>query len=269
VYLNCIDEVEGWLSPTTGYAMGALLRWQSTRNETGDIAEIGIHNGKSFFPLAIAAEPDDRLLAIDCFQQQEFNVDNSGAGDIEAFRSNIKRWAADRKIEIIARDSSEVRKNLAKFKINNLRFISIDGAHTKDMTRNDLEIADLALKSFGICVLDDFLNPWWTGVVSGFFDFCQDNDGLQPVALLPNKLVLTRPSSVESCKAFLRNKMDSLLLKSDMELAGGAVDFYGEFDMSSAPWAKPPGPREGNPEKSPGSGPLSWERIRTLLHKSN
>lgn len=120
--------------------------------------------------------------------------------------------------------------------MSDLRFMSIDGAHTKAMTINDLEIADLALTSYGICVLDDFLNAWWTGVMSGFFQFTSSNGGLEPVALIPNKLVLARPQAVKPCKAFLRETLGSLLLKSDTELANGTVDFYGEFDPDSAPW---------------------------------
>lgn len=88
-YLASIESIEGWLSPTTGYAMSAMLSWQSARNERGGIAEIGIHHGKSFLPLALSAESDDRLLAIDCFDAQHANVDDSGRGDLAAFQGNL------------------------------------------------------------------------------------------------------------------------------------------------------------------------------------
>lgn len=243
-YLNSVDRIEGWLSPTAGYAMSAILRWQSTRNETGNIAEIGIHHGKSFLPLALSAEPGDRLLAIDCFDAQEANIDGSGKGDLDAFQANLKTWVPDRNIEIISSDSAHVRHRMPDHAISDLRFLSIDGAHTKDMTHNDLEIADLALTPYGICVLDDFMNAWWTGVMSGFFEFTRYSDGLQPVALIPNKLVLARPRSVTPCKTFLRETLGSLLLKTDTELADGTVDFYRDFDSDSAPWADLSGPLE-------------------------
>ena len=116
--------------------------------------------------------------------------------------------------------------------LSGLRFFSVDGRHTKALTCNDLEIADRSLDSHGICMLDDFMNAWWTGVMSGFFEFCRINRGLQPIALVPNKLVLARPHEVDACKALLRDRMGTILLQRDTERADGTVDFYGEFDRT-------------------------------------
>ena len=176
------------------------------------------------------------MLAIDCFDAQDANTDNSGKGDLAAFRANLNAWVPDRKIDIIARDSAEVRRNMSEHGLSGLRFFSVDGAHTKSMTRNDLEIADTSLEPYGICVLDDFMNAWWTGVMSGYFDFCRDNHDLQPVALIPNKLVLARPGVVADCKSFLREKLGPTLLQQDTELADGTVDFYRDFETEEAPW---------------------------------
>lgn len=239
-YIRGLDQVEGWLSPTTAYTMANLLWWQTDRKENGGVAEIGIHHGKSFLPLAIAAEPTDRLVAIDCFDAQEANADNSGKGDLDAFRANLNAWVPARKIDVIAQDSAEVRQNMAEHRLSRIRLFSVDGAHTKAMTRNDLEIANMSLEQHGVCVLDDFMNAWWTGVMSGFFDFCRDHHDLQPVALIPNKLVLARPKVVDDTKSFLRGTLEPTLLQKDTELADGTVDFYREFELDEAPWATTP-----------------------------
>ena len=62
-YIGEMERVEGWLSPTTAYAMGTLLRWQTGRKETGGVADIGIRHGKSFLRWRLPPNPK-----IDCWQ---------------------------------------------------------------------------------------------------------------------------------------------------------------------------------------------------------
>ena len=46
-------------------------------------------HGKSFMPLALLRQPDERCVAIDCFEDQSVNIDRSGEGDGVAFRENV------------------------------------------------------------------------------------------------------------------------------------------------------------------------------------
>ena len=53
--------------------------------------EIGVYHGRSFLPLCALRNAGETLVAIDCFDQQEFNVDESGVGNYNKFVSNICR----------------------------------------------------------------------------------------------------------------------------------------------------------------------------------
>jgi hypothetical protein len=234
-YIRQIDTLEGWLSGTTAFAMAETLRFQSRNGISGKIAEIGIHHGKSFITLAIASNPTDDLIATDCFDNQEANVDFSGHGNLASFKNNLERFVPHRSVRIIASDSLEVSKRLDELSINDVRFFSIDGGHTRKITLNDLQIADKTLHDSGVCVLDDILNSHWTGVISGLWDFLRSSRGLVPCAMLPNKLVLCRPDKVALYSGFYRNVFSPALEKRNVEFLDWEIDVYGELPAQEWP----------------------------------
>ena len=72
-------DVGGWIEP------GALAGQRSStgcslKPELADrVAEIGVHHGQRFFiALCLLRRPGERALAIDIFDDQHLNVDNSG-----------------------------------------------------------------------------------------------------------------------------------------------------------------------------------------------
>ena len=48
-----------------------------------------------------------------------------------------------------------------------MRFVSVDGGHTAEITAHDLAVADASLAEGGIIVLDDAFNEQWPGVADG------------------------------------------------------------------------------------------------------
>src|SRR5579863_6088910 len=79
-YLVYSDRIDGWMYQTTGLAMMELLWHQEAAGFTGNIAEIGTYHGLSVLALIAAARDNDRMFAIDLFEQQHLNIDNSGKG---------------------------------------------------------------------------------------------------------------------------------------------------------------------------------------------
>ncbi len=206
-----------------------LIWFQEGDNVPGGIAEIGIHHGKSFLVMALAARPLDRKFAVDVFGMQERNVDYSGKGDRNIFEAHLRTFAADYDIDVLEMDSLDLRGREAEFEFEGLRFLSIDGGHTSKATTNDLHIADRALAAEGVCVVDDLLNPHWTGVVSGVFTFMSESQSLVPVALVPNKLVMARPAQRDRYLHFMRSTFARAGEKIDLELGTGFIDVFGEF----------------------------------------
>jgi len=224
-YLKDMQAVEGWFDLSDALAMAECLAMQTREGIMGGIAEIGVHHGKSFIALACAALPGDPLYAIDIFEQQHLNLDYSGKGDRDKFLANVQRYAPEAKVSVLAMSSLDIRGREREF-LEPLRFLSIDGGHTRDVTRNDLEIADAILVDGGMCCADDILHIEWTGVISGVFAFFERSKSLVPFALLPKKLYFCRPGYHEQRRAQFRATFASSLLQRDKEFGPHVVDVY-------------------------------------------
>lgn len=235
-YFASFNEVEGWLSPTTALMMAETVIFQGQEGISGQIIELGIHHGKSFLPLAIASSSADDLVAIDCFEHQEFNVDFSGSGNRDIFIENMARFAPEANYRIVDEDSLKLLEKLSLYQLGNARLFSVDASHTRMHTRNDLMVADACLNENGICVLDDILSPHWTGVISGLFDFLSEKASLAPLAFFPNKLVLCRPSKSEFYAEWYAQQYRTCLEKRGVELFNWRVDAYGE--IPSLEWSQ-------------------------------
>lgn len=107
---------------------------------TGDIFEIGVHEGKSACLLAHFINPDREMLHVnDIFEQQEYNVSGSGLGCYETFMCNIKRVVGDMDFLRVHKKPSQhlTLKDVSK----PVRLFHIDGGHSYRETFNDLSFA--------------------------------------------------------------------------------------------------------------------------------
>ena len=233
-YLQNLNSIDGWLDPTTALAIIELLWLQEGHQVPGNLAEIGVYRGKSFLALAAGSRPEETLFAIDPFDAITTDaaaaaIDNAyGTGNRELFEANLRAFFPMARVDLIARSSAELRGNEAEFGLAGLRFLSIDGGHTRALTFNDLQIADACLAEGGTACLDDVLNAEWTGVLSGLFDFLRTQPGLVPFALLPNKLFLCRPSWQARYRSGLRSLFSHALLREGTEFGDGTIDVFGD-----------------------------------------
>nr|MBW4093344.1 class I SAM-dependent methyltransferase [Pseudomonadota bacterium] len=255
-YLDRLDSIEGWLSPTTALAIIETLWMQERAGIAGDLAEIGVYRGKSFLALAAGARAGERLFAIDLFdagdsaaERADYDVAAYGSGNRAVFLSNLARFFPAARVEVIEGSSRRLRGTEAATGLAGLRMISIDGGHTRALTENDLHIADAVLGPYGVCWLDDVLNPHWTGVVSGLFAFLATAPGLVPVALVPNKLALCRPAACAFYRDGFRSRFGLALEREGIELQDGTIDVFGDR------WPEVSAPLR-SPTDAPGDAPM-------------
>jgi hypothetical protein len=203
-YMRVAHEVDGWLSNTTALVSHSLIRFQSEINIKGNICEIGIHHGRYFIALLTSTTPDERGIAIDLFENQSENIDNSGCGDSRAFLEYVERFSQTDKVIIIKDNSLRVTPESLLVDGRGIRFFSIDGGHTSRITTSDLFLAEKTILPEGIVALDDILNPFWTGVISGYAEYKKTGGRLTPFALVPNKLLLCNAEHIPLYRAHLR-----------------------------------------------------------------
>ncbi|HYP82112.1 class I SAM-dependent methyltransferase [Variovorax sp.] len=186
------NEVEGWCS--SGLAEICKLIDTSQRTHSvhlqAGVAEIGIHHGLFFILLNSLCEEDVTSWAIDVFENQALNVDQSGRGSREAFTRNLERFDRHngRNVRVLECDSTTVR--LRDLVTSPIRIFSIDGGHTVEHTVSDLHAAQSVLHPEGVVILDDITNAHWLGVIEGCMHFLHSRTTLVPFAIGHNKLFL-------------------------------------------------------------------------------
>lgn len=188
--------VEGWVAPAVLPVLEHLSGAASAARAGGGCCEIGVHHGRLFLAMLNIVGGETPSLAIDIFDRQDLNIDQSGKGSLERFRANLAAHSpyADR-VETLAADSTALSAaDLADIqrRFGTFRLFSVDGGHTADHAINDLIIAQELTANGGVVLLDDFFQPNWPGVTEGLFRFfATSNRRLAPLCLAGSKLFLT------------------------------------------------------------------------------
>jgi hypothetical protein len=211
-------HVEGWLGDRMSQIVSAIGSILDSNHVRGNIAEFGVHHGLFLFLLNALRNEDEECFAIDVFDDQHLNVDNSGGdgrGSLATFLSHIETLMASQRrfFRIVQRDtmSFSTAEVAGLFGKNGVKFFSIDAGHTVQHAFNDLCLVQEVLVPRGIVALDDYMSVHWPGVTEGFYRFmCFQNRRLRPFLYFQNKLFLTTVSEHGSCLQEFRAAIDAL-----------------------------------------------------------
>lgn len=188
-----IEGVKGWCIPQLWQSVWPIARTLGN----GPVAEIGVFEGRFFIGLCktFGTAGKNRAVAIDVFDQQQFNLDGAGVGKAEVLRSNLDRHGigADH-VEFMARDSlSLTSRDAAELiaKIGRVAFFSIDGCHEVVHTINDVDFAMSVTRHDGLIALDDYTNQNWPGVQEAVARmYLLGTPNFVPLVVTCNKLLL-------------------------------------------------------------------------------
>lgn len=183
---------------------------QRERSISGSIAEIGVHHGKLFIALHLLQAPAETSLAIDLFEDQELNIDDSGRGDLERFRANLAMWTDNPNVAIHRGDSTQLSgREIRQMTDSPVRLFSVDGGHTEEIVQSDMRIAEDSLADGGIVIADDVFNPQWPGVVVGTIRYLDAGGRLLPFAVGFNKVFFAAEEFVGPYRAAIRNDFEN------------------------------------------------------------
>ena len=102
------NKVKGWLTWIDAEIISSLLLTDKEDMQIKTALEIGVHRGKSAV-LMLLGPNIQRLVAIDLFENQGANTDQSGRGNLQEFQENLSRFNIDSsKVSIIAADSTSL-----------------------------------------------------------------------------------------------------------------------------------------------------------------
>ena len=180
-YMNTgFHQVEGWCSEMLASVIEKIDVHQTSRAVSGGAAEIGVHHGRLFLMLNSVCKITERSYAIDVFDNQALNIDNSGSGSLSAFKQNLLSYDRHRGANVVVISADSLTADFLHLLDQPVRLFSIDGGHTAEHTISDLKKAQLRLHPEGVIVLDDILNHHWLGVVEGTVTFLQTRPTLRP-----------------------------------------------------------------------------------------
>ena len=165
-------------------------------NQTGGIAEIGVHHGRFFYLLNSTVADNHKSYAVDIFEDQHLNVDGSGNGSLGWFLRN-KQFDRHKgqNVEVVKGDSTDpTLKLIHKMGRGKIKYFSIDGGHNAQHVMNDLKIAEKTINNQGVVIVDDILHPCWMGVLEGTLEYLRAYPTLVPFSIGCNKLFLCKMS---------------------------------------------------------------------------
>ena len=77
-YILNFDRIYGWLDFSDIEDFKALNSIHQQNNTKGNLLEIGVYNGKTFILLSLLLKENERIVGIDCFEDQKINTSQSG-----------------------------------------------------------------------------------------------------------------------------------------------------------------------------------------------
>lgn len=198
-YVQHANSIQGWYN----LDVKVLEIINSFQTFDSNILEIGIHHGKSFIPLACLLKNQEKAYALDVFEDQQHNVDNSGKGNKDIFiRNLIKVFEYEFILNRIVISKCDTTKSDLKFLPEDFRIISIDGCHTKEGTYHDLVNAARLINDKGCIIIDDYFHQHWPGVRSGTDKFLSEFNFL-PIFIGYNKFIIVRTNFYETYRLLL------------------------------------------------------------------
>jgi predicted O-methyltransferase YrrM len=186
-----LDQVEGFMPPEAMAMWDVLLEFQNTNKITGGILEIGVYHGKSATLLGLHCAKEEPLLLVD--------LQDWGA------KENVRRLTG-KDAQCIVSNSSVIREHAEITALaGKLRWIHIDGDHSSQGVRIDLENCNPLLSGDGVICLDDFLSIGFPQVSAVTFEFLKDHpDDLKLFLCGYGKGYLCRPEKQHDYIEFLK-----------------------------------------------------------------
>ena len=197
--------IQGWVEPQTLDVLRTLSEAQDRERVAGAVAEIGVHHGRLFIAMQLLNAPSAPAVAIDVFDDEELNVDQSGRGNRRRFEANVRRWADWSSVVLLQGDSTLLSGHDVRERAPGpVRLFSVDGGHTEETVLHDMRTAEQSIADGGIVVADDIFNAEWPSVSVGTLRYLDGGGALVPFAIGFNKVYFTDASHAPTYREVIR-----------------------------------------------------------------
>lgn len=204
---NGYDSVVGMSSRFAAATCARLLRLQTEEGVTGPIAEIGAFEGRFFIALAHALEPGEIALGIDIFSWP--NPEVKDRFEANCFRHGI---APSQRVTVKGDSGAMSPSDLTGHAGGQaLRFVHIDGEHSRAALAKDLVLATACLKDGGLIVLDDMLHPGYPTLMVAVQEYLDRHPDMRVLCILDRESIVAATKFV-LCRADWFSRYEAALL---------------------------------------------------------
>ena len=190
---SVIADIPGWFFRADILLFRFFLGHQVDDGELGDLAEMGVYQGRSAVLIGSYLQPSETFTVADLFEDGE-GTDSANARENVASYKGLTRRVFEKNYADVHGTLPRVVQGLSSrigevARAGQHRFVHIDASHLYDHVRSDITIAKKLLKPSGIVVLDDFRSEHTPGVAAAAWEAVAA--GMHPVVLSSTKLYCT------------------------------------------------------------------------------
>lgn len=181
------DGVRGMSSRIAAIVCAHLLRRQTETGIFGPIAEFGAFQGRFLIALALALSDGEKAAAIDLF-------DWPGPETLDILKANLSRFGLDDRVVIVRADTATLGPETIRDAVGGpLRFIHIDGEHSREALTRDLDLALGLLHPRGIIALDDMLHPGYPLLIVALHEWLTRHEDMRVVCVIDREDIVAAP----------------------------------------------------------------------------
>ncbi len=253
-----LDDVPGWFRSVDQLVFEWILEAQSAAGIRGDLAELGVYEGKSAIHMAKFLRDGESLTVCDLFEDVKVAA---GVPDIirvaysslsqDTFERNY--LAFHRELPVIVRGRSDTIEDHVE--AGSCRFVHIDASHLYDDVRRDIGAVRRLLGPGGVVAFDDYRTEHTLGTAAAVWEAVA-NDDLHPIAATTDKMYATWSDPAPLQEAITRR------LRRRSDLRPAAVPLRDGHVVRIAPRKMTPRPPVVPSRSAPRSSPLvALERV--------
>ena len=180
-----VEAINGMLQSGSLSILWSLMELQDHFDVKGNIAEIGVFQGKLLLLLCHWLNRGETAYGIDVYGTPP----GRNQADIDSFLENLKYFGfADSDCKLIVKDSFYLSAqdicDLAGGQT--IRLFSVDGDHSKEGVLHDLTIATASLCDGGVIIADDLFNAWYPTVTEAVYEYFRTEaaEEMEPIAFI-------------------------------------------------------------------------------------
>ena len=224
------DDIEGWFLPLDQLAFYEIFSLQDRMGIKGDTVEVGVYLAKSLTLLSLMKNADERLIGLDCFEQDHEEV----------ARKNLSTHGESVGVELIKRHTSELSsKSLDKLLQTPLRFLHIDAGHEYHEVLEQLILFTPYLRDSGIVAMDDYQDRDFPGIAAAVLDFAEIDRPrrfvpflasgnkmflcLASVATTLQKALVSQPNFENTCRLSRIKDFNVLIMASKLPVSSDKI----------------------------------------------